>query len=124
MHKHIQAVPTCTADMHCINEAAKAQSSGQAELRKSRPAEQASTTLRKLGKRHKARDYFTEPETRSQSAPLYWCHDERPHSGTAPYTEWISAQPPSTGTTTQQSFKPPRTGNKPQCCLQLLLPSK
>ena len=26
--------------------------------------------------------------------PLHWCHDERPHSGTALYTEWISAQLP------------------------------
>lgn len=32
-------------------------------------------------------------------------------------------EPPGTGTT-QQSFKPPMTGNKPQWCLQLLLPSK
>ena len=27
-------------------------------------------------------------------APLHCCHDMRPHSGTALYTEWISAQPP------------------------------
>ena len=30
----------------------------------------------------------------SQLAPLHWCHDEIPHSGTALYMEWISAQPP------------------------------
>ena len=31
---------------------------------------------------------------RTQSAPLHWCCDERPHSGTALYMEWISAQLP------------------------------
>ena len=29
-----------------------------------------------------------------QVAPLHWCHDERPHSEAALYTEWNSAQPP------------------------------
>ena len=27
-------------------------------------------------------------------APLHWCHDTRPHSGTSLYMEWISTQPP------------------------------
>ena len=28
----------------------------------------------------------------ANSAPLHWCCDERPYSGTALYTEWNSAQ--------------------------------
>ena len=37
--------------------------------------------------------------------PLHWYHVVRPHSRTALYTEWISAQPPCTETA-QKSFKP------------------
>ena len=37
--------------------------------------------------RHPTTDYYYIQHTHILSAPSHWCHDERPHSGTVPYTE-------------------------------------
>ena len=48
----------------------------------------------KLVSRNQQAYTLTKVQNNQNSAPLHWCHDDRPHSGTELYMEWISAQPP------------------------------
>ena len=45
-------------------------------------------------------------------APLHWCCNERPHSGTALYMEWISAQQPKWRLSSIDSSHQPKNPQK------------